>query len=117
MKRLLTFCNALFPGFGATPAPSAFGAPAPSTGGLFGAPAPATSSYGLAPAPPAGLFGSPAPAPSTGTTATTPYQPTTRQDGSTSITLQNISAMPVFENQSPEELRYKDYIAAAGHLG
>ena len=74
--------------FGA-PAPSGFGAPAPASGGLFGAsapapaptgfggfgaPAPAPSAFGAqasapafgAPAPSGGLFGSPAPAPSGG---------------------------------------------------
>ena len=47
------------PAFGAAPAPATgglFGAPAPAAGGLFGAPAPA------APAPAGGLFGAPAPA-------------------------------------------------------
>lgn len=91
-------------GFGA-PAPSAFGAPAaPATPGLFGAPA--------APAQP-GLFGAPAAAspgqPGQGGTRMLPYQITPKQDGSSTIQLQAISAMSQYEIKSFEELRFEDY--------
>jgi hypothetical protein len=42
-------------------------------------------------------------------TPSTPYQSTTRQDGATTIHLQSISAMPSYQNQSHEELRFQDY--------
>lgn len=88
--------------FGAAPAPAPFGAPAPSSG-LFGAPAPATTG---------GLFGSPAP-PQPGQdgqgTRAVGYQPTTRQDGTSQIVLNSISAMPQYENYMFEELRVQDY--------
>lgn len=115
---------------------STFGAPAPAPTGLFGSStAPATSGFGgfgtstsvfgsAAPAPSTGLFGAPAPAPSTGLfgapaaptlggvgggTKIQPYQVTNRQDGTSSINLLAISAMPAYENKSFEELRFEDY--------
>lgn len=109
--------------FGA-PAPAAGGgfgggfgvAPAPAQGGMFGAPAPAQGGFG-APAPSsggAGLFGAPAASPSQqqgqgGGTRVAPYQVTQKQDGSSTIQLQAISAMPQYEHKSFEELRYEDY--------
>ena len=63
------------PAFGApAPAPAFGAAPAPATGGLFGAPAPATGGlFGApAPAPAGGLFGAPAPAPAGGLFGATP---------------------------------------------
>lgn len=91
--------------FGSTPAPAPFGAPAP-TGGLFGSPAPAPSG---------GLFGAPSSQPLQGVgvggpgTRTTPWQPTSRQDGSASISIHAITAMPNYEHSSAEELRVQDY--------
>eukprot|EP00804_Cyclotella_cryptica_P021975 CCRYP_000914-RB/>CCRYP_000914-RB protein AED:0.16 eAED:0.16 QI:283/0.93/0.94/1/0.87/0.82/17/2644/1620 len=91
--------------FGAAPTPapgtSIFGAPAPATTGLFGAPAPAPTGalFGQAPAAPA--FGSPAPT----------FGAPSKQDGSTSIVLQSITAMSQYENKSFEELRVEDYMA------
>ncbi|CAB9524121.1 pore complex protein Nup98-Nup96 [Seminavis robusta] len=90
--------------FGASPAP-AFGAPAPPPGSIFGgAPAPA----------PGGLFGAPAAAapgqPGGGGSKQTPYQPTPRQDGTSTIQMQSISAMPAYENKNFDELRYEDYL-------
>ena len=46
--------------------------------------------------------------PSVAGTATVQYQPVTKQDGTSSISLHSISAMPQFENKSPEELRSED---------
>mmetsp|Transcript_1191 Transcript_1191/g.2551 ORF Transcript_1191/g.2551 Transcript_1191/m.2551 type:complete len:1749 (+) Transcript_1191:347-5593(+) len=85
-------------GFGSTPAP-AFGAPAPSTG-MFGAPAPA---------PTGGLFGSATPSAGSGGTKIAPFQPASRVDGTTQITLHSISAMQQYMTKSPEELRFEDY--------
>lgn len=114
--------------FGA-PAPAPFGAsaPAPFGGSNFGSPAPAP--FGAsAPAPGGGLFSSAAPnsggmfgpgaaqgAPGAGGTRQTPFTPTGKQDGSSSITLQSISAMPAYEQKSFEELRMEDY--AQGNRG
>ena len=100
------------------PAPSSmFGAPVPAVG-LFGAaqqPAPATS-FGAPAAPAANLFGSPpAPAATTAGGSMGNYTPTSKQDGTSSISLQAISAMPQFENKSFEELRWEDY--AQGNKG
>jgi nuclear pore complex protein Nup98-Nup96 len=39
----------------------------------------------------------------------TPYQSTARQDGTATINLHSISAMPAYENKSFEELRFEDY--------
>jgi hypothetical protein len=44
-----------------------------------------------------------------GGTCDAPYQATSRQDGATDIRLQSISAMPTYQNQSHEELRFLDY--------
>lgn len=110
--------------FGSTPAPAPFGAaPAPAFGSTFGAPAPAPfgstapAGGGLfgapAPAPGGGLFGAPAPgaaAPSGGGTRGTPFQVTPKTDGSSTINFQSISAMPVYEQKSFEELRMEDYM-------
>lgn len=88
-------------------------APAPA----FGAPAPAPSMFGGAPAPVGGLFGGqPAGgAPQGGGTKHTPYQPTNRQDGTSSISMQTITAMAAYGEKSLEELRYEDY--AQGNKG
>jgi nuclear pore complex protein Nup98-Nup96 len=101
-------------GFGTS---GGFGAPAQAPTGLFGAPAPAPTGFGApgptgfgAPVGGGGLFGSPAgtAGPATGTRAT-PYQVTSRQDGTSTINLQSISAMTQYQDQSHEELRYADY--------
>ena len=117
--------------FGApAPAPTGglFGAPAPApTGGLFGAPAPAPATGGLfgapAPAPSGGLFAAPAPsafggggfgspaAAQGGGTKLNPFQPTRKQDGTSSIQFQSITAMPQYQTKSFEELRVEDYMA------
>ena len=123
--------------FGA-PAPAGgglFGAPAPApafgaaSSGPFGAPAPApTSAFSFgapapAPAPTGGLFGAPAPAPAGGLFGSAPaaaagtgskafqYNTTRKQDGSTSITLMSMTAMPQYESKSFEEIRLEDYTA------
>ena len=58
-----------------------------------------------------GLFGgAPAGAPGSGGTKHTTYAPTTRQDGTSSIQMQTITAMPAYEQKSLEELRYEDYM-------
>jgi nuclear pore complex protein Nup98-Nup96 len=83
------------------PAPGAFGAP-PASGGLFGQPAPAPAA--------GGLFGSPSPsAPGAEGTRAVPYQATNRQDGTATITLRSITAMPQYENKSFDELRMEDF--------
>jgi Nucleoporin autopeptidase/Nuclear protein 96/Nucleoporin FG repeat region len=87
-----------------SPAPAQFGAPAPTTG-LFGAPAPAPGGFGAS----SGLFGSPAPGTAAMGTHVAPYQVTTRQDGSSNIVLQSITAMEQYKDQSHEELRFADY--------
>jgi len=92
------------PTFGA-PAPSAFGAPAPAAGGLFGG--------GAAAPVGGGLFGGGAAA-KPGTLAT-PYSVTSKSDGSTTINIQAITAMPQYEAKSFEELRFEDY--QAGNKG
>jgi nuclear pore complex protein Nup98-Nup96 len=105
--------------FGA-PAPGAFGSPAPAPTGMFGAPAPAP--FGQAPAPATGFFGAPAPAPTPGMygspagvapggvgTRAAPYQQTSKQDGTSTIIFQSITAMPAYEQKSFEELRMEDY--------
>jgi hypothetical protein len=110
--------------FGA-PAPAAGGgfgggfgaAPAPAQGGMFGAPAPAQGGFGAPAASPAGggLFGGAAASPSQqqqgqgGGTRVAPYQVTQKQDGSSTIQLQAITAMPQYEHKSFEELRFEDY--------
>ncbi|CAB9529759.1 Nuclear protein 96 (Partial), partial [Seminavis robusta] len=55
----------------------------------------------------------------TGGTKSTPYQPTPRQvETSTgTILFQTISAMPVYEHKSIEELRYEDYLQANNGTG
>jgi nuclear pore complex protein Nup98-Nup96 len=124
-------------GFGA-PSPASgttglFGAPAPApTGGMFGGTS-TTSTFGSSPGG-TGLFGggstlggtpgqpagqAPAWAASLqlqgNGTRQTPYAPTTRADGQSSIVLQTITAMPPYENYSLEELRLQDY--AMGNRG
>ncbi|KAL7542612.1 hypothetical protein ACHAXR_011934 [Thalassiosira sp. AJA248-18] len=90
---------------GIAAAPAAFGAPAPSA---FGAPAP-TGAFGAPAAPAAGAFGQPQQT-QTGSTVA-PYQSSTKQDGTNSIILQAITAMPQYEQKSFEELRLEDYLA------
>ena len=71
------------------------------------APAPAPTGFGQP-----GGFGQPQ-QPQQGPTGTTvaQYQPTSKQDGSASIILQAITAMPQYEAKSFEELRLEDYMA------
>jgi nuclear pore complex protein Nup98-Nup96 len=45
-----------------------------------------------------------------GGTKHTAYQATTRQDGTSSISMQTITAMQPYEHKSLEELRYEDYM-------
>ncbi|KAG7354391.1 nucleoporin autopeptidase [Nitzschia inconspicua] len=115
------------PAFGSSTTTSTFGAPPAPSGGLFGASAPTTSTgfgstgFGSstttsafgAPAPSPGAFGAPvggmAGATGTGGTKVTPFQPTQRQDGTSQISLQSITAMQPYENKSFEELRFEDY--------
>lgn len=96
---------------------------------VFGQPAtaPGTGFFGSTPAP-APLFGSPAPAPGgmfqqpagvgvgSGTRAA-PFQPTQKEDGTSSIIFQCLTAMPQYEatRKSFEELRAEDY--AQGNRG
>jgi nuclear pore complex protein Nup98-Nup96 len=54
------------------------------------------------------MFGSAANAGGGGTRAA-PYQVTSRQDGTSSITLHAITAMQQYESKSFEELRFEDY--------
>ena len=116
-------------GFGFTasaPAPTTgglFGAPAPATGGLFGAPAPAPATGGLFGSTNTSAFGSSTVAAPTTTgfggfgqqqqqntgTASIPYQETTHADGSDSISLAAITAMPAYQDKSFDELRLEDY--------
>ena len=58
------------------------------------------------------MFGAPAAPgqPGAGGTKQTPYQPTNRQDGTSTIQMQSISAMSAYENKSFDELRYEDYL-------
>uniref|UniRef100_A0A7S3QAT4 Peptidase S59 domain-containing protein n=1 Tax=Chaetoceros debilis TaxID=122233 RepID=A0A7S3QAT4_9STRA len=124
------------PAFGAPAAAGAFGAaPAPAAGGLFGSPAPApafgapaSTGFGAAPAPATGLFGAPAPAPAAGGlfgapapavgmggqgggSRMAPFVETRKVDGSSNISFQSITAMPVYEGKTFEELRMEDYMA------
>jgi Nuclear protein 96/Nucleoporin autopeptidase/Nucleoporin FG repeat region len=122
----------------AAPTMGLFGAPAPAPAATFGSPTPApfgqTSTFG-ATAPAGGLFSSTAtnPAPSVfggapaasqqpfgmpasgqgqggvGGTRATPYQVTSRHDGTSAINVQSITAMPAYESKSFEELRFEDY--------
>ena len=67
--------------------------------------------FGQPAAPPGGsIFGQPGGAtPGQGGTKVAPFQPTGRQDGTTSITLHSITAMQAYEQKSFEELRFEDY--------
>ena len=103
--------------FGQAPAPSSgfgFGGTAPAPSSAFGAPStfgtPAPAPFG-APAPSVGLFGSPSTtAPSTQEgTRHTAFQPTMKEDGNSRISLQSITGMPQYENQTFESLRVGDY--------
>lgn len=106
--------------FGASTATQGFGAPAPSGGGLFGAPALAAPAFGAAPAAPAfgssqgtigsAMFGA-TPAAGAQGTASVPFQVTRKQDGTSHINFQSITAMPQYENKSFEELRFEDYMS------
>lgn len=104
-----------FGGFGSSPpAPSGgmFGAPAPTPGGsIFGSPSSGGNVFGGTPAPSGGgLFGAPQQQQGVGGGSTVaPYQATSRQDGTSMISLHSISAMNQYENKSFEELRYEDY--------
>jgi len=103
------------PAFGQpTPAPtfgtsSAFAQPAPAP--AFGAPAPATGFGGFGTTTPTaaagGLFG--AQSPQQGGTLAASYQVTNKQDGTSSINLQAITAMQQYQDKSFEELRAEDY--------
>lgn len=101
--------------FGSAPTPSTgFGGSNSMFGGSqapaqFGSPAPAQTGFGAPPAGSGGVFGSPPVASSASGTRATPYQVTSRQDGTTSINLQSISAMQQYQDQSHEELRFADY--------
>eukprot|EP00977_Amphora_coffeiformis_P007068 scaffold1536_cov166-Amphora_coffeaeformis.AAC.2 len=80
--------------------PAPFGASAPAGGGLFGSPAPAAG----------GMFGAATPGAAAGNgTRGVQYQPTTKQDGQSSINFQSITAMQQYEGKSFEELRMEDY--------
>ena len=85
---LLTSYNSPLHSFYLAPAPSAFGAA--STPSAFGQPQQQQTQTG---------------------STVAPYQTTTKADGSNSITLQAITAMPQYENKSFEELRLEDYMA------
>jgi len=91
-------------GSASTPGPSGsvFGQNNPSQSGYVGF----GSSLTTPPATSTGMFGAVQTSQQSGTSAV-PYQQTSKQDDNTTITIQAISAMPVYENKSFEELRFE----------